>query len=200
MMVRIEDLRDLRDRSVRPRVHGNGFIQLDLDHERRLHIWGHPDIPKQEVATPIHDHAFGFHSEILVGRLVNVVYDFLELLSPTKGDAWNVYEPVPRHNEDTILEFTGEQGAVRIGYTILLIAGNHFLSEYDFEPFIFHEMFAPEPSATIITKRELTVAENLNGYKPRVLVPLGEEPDNSFDRYDNDPEDLWRIIEEVLYS
>jgi len=186
----------IRDHGARPRVHGNGFIQLDLDPEQRLHIWGHPDIPKQEVATPIHDHVFGFHSEMLVGRLVNVVYD---LCSPAyAGEEFEVWEPVPRHGEDTVLEPTGETGSIRMGCSLVLIAGSPFLSEYDFEPFVFHEMFAPEPSATIITKRGPTLRENPTGRKPRVLVPVGVEPDNSFDRYDNDPEDLWRIIHEVL--
>lgn len=194
----LDRLELIRYDGARPRVHGNGFIQLDLDPEQRLHIWGHPDIPKQEVATPIHDHVFGFHSEILVGRLVNVVYNFLPPSTIIARDTWAVHEARPRHGEDTVLEPTGECGAVRVAHTLLLIADNPVLSEYDFEPFIFHEMFAPEPSATIITKRGPTLRENPNGYKPRVLVPEGVEPDNEFDRYDNDPEDLWQIIMEVL--
>jgi hypothetical protein len=192
----LHDIHDLKARGARPRVHGNGFIQLDLDPEQRLHIWGHPDIPKQSVPTPIHDHVFGFHSELLIGRLVNVVYDFMPI--PYEGETWEVYEPEVRHGEDTVLQPTGETGSVRMRHAQLLVAGSSFISEYDFAPFVFHEMFAPEPSATIITKRGPTLRENPTGRKPRVLVPEGVEPDNEFDRYNNDPNDLWRIIIEVL--
>ncbi len=66
-----------------PRVHGNGFIQLDLTDRTRLHVW-HPSVPRQKVATQIHDHVFSFESCCIVGRLINVVYKFIEL-SP--GDA-----------------------------------------------------------------------------------------------------------------
>ena len=63
-----------RLRELEPRVHGNGFIQCDLPHRKRLHIWGHPAIPRQKVSSPIHDHVFSFASIVLVGRLVNIVY------------------------------------------------------------------------------------------------------------------------------
>src|SRR3546814_6146607 len=68
------DLKAVRERGGRPRVHGNGFIQLDLTERGRLHIWGAPRIPRQKTATPIHDHVFGFESTVAVGRPVNLVF------------------------------------------------------------------------------------------------------------------------------
>jgi hypothetical protein len=56
----------LKERGVRPRVHGNGFIQVDLTADTRLHVWGDKRIPRQNVYTPIHDHVFGFESTISV--------------------------------------------------------------------------------------------------------------------------------------
>ena len=53
-------LHDLLEGSLgsEPRLHGNGFIQLDLGDDQRLHIWS-PDLPPaQRVSTQIHDHQF----------------------------------------------------------------------------------------------------------------------------------------------
>jgi hypothetical protein len=46
---------ELRDSDNYPRVHGNGFIQLDLPDGKRLHVWDE-DIPRQKVNTSMHDH------------------------------------------------------------------------------------------------------------------------------------------------
>ena len=56
------------------RVHGNGFLQLDLPDDCRLHIFAHPALPSQRQSTHIHDRRFGFGSKVLRGRLVNVCY------------------------------------------------------------------------------------------------------------------------------
>ena len=93
------NLEAVRASGSRPRVHGNGFIQLDLTERSRLHVWGDPRIPRQKVSTPIHDHVFGFTSTIIVGRLINVIYD-VELRR--FGD-FNIFTPEIREGEDTVL-------------------------------------------------------------------------------------------------
>lgn len=40
-----------------PRIHGNGFLQIDLDPLRRMHVWDHR-WPRQIRDSSIHDHAF----------------------------------------------------------------------------------------------------------------------------------------------
>ena len=59
-----------------PIVHGNGFLIVPLDgsNRRRVHIWGHPGLPRQKVATPIHNHRFNFISTCLAGRVFNLTY------------------------------------------------------------------------------------------------------------------------------
>ena len=50
----------------RPRVHPNGFIQLDISPRKRFHIWAHPDIPqsgREDKEEDIHDHVFGFRMQ-----------------------------------------------------------------------------------------------------------------------------------------
>jgi hypothetical protein len=187
------NLSAVRATGSKPRVHGNGFIQLDLTEETRLHIWGDPRIPRQKVSTQIHDHVFGFESTIIVGRLINVVYTAV----PSKNGAFSVYIPEIRDREDTVLNDTMLRVDVAPVHTDV-VQWHNMRALYTIRPFEFHESFAPDgPAATIITKDAPTQAQGAEK-APRVLVPVGQEPDNEFNRYDADEDLLWKIIEETL--
>lgn len=187
------NLSEIRKHGDRPRVHGNGFIQLDLTELSRLHIWGDPRIPRQKVATPIHDHVFSFESQIIVGRITNTVY---ELHYDRQGE-YRVYTPQIREGEDTILMPTDTYGNVSVAHVDKIEHGA-FHNCYDMPKGWFHESVASDgPAATIITKSGPTQAQGA-GVKPRVLVPVGQQPDNEFNRYDADEDLLWRVIEETL--
>ncbi len=176
-----------------PRVHGNGFIQLDLTERSRLHVWGDPRIPRQKVSTQIHDHVFGFESTIVVGRLVNVCYRFV----PRSYGDFRVYVPVMRVHEDTLLKPTDVVGCIAPLLTEV-IDRNTTTRTYWLRPFLFHESLAPDgPAATVITKTGPTQAQG-SASLPRVLVPIDKVPDNDFTRYDADEDLLWRIIEQTL--
>ncbi len=185
----------LRAEGFRPRVHGNGFIQVDLNMWHRLHIWGHPNIPRQAVATPIHDHIFGFVSTILVGRLVNIIYE----LEDSPYGVFQVYQAEVRKGEDKVLMPTRRlviPHPIKVGFC----TPSRYGDSYEMESYVFHETFAPEPTATVMVKDGATQAQGANHAPPRVLVPTGGAPDNTFDRYGHDEELLWDIIEEVLTS
>lgn len=182
----------LKERGSRPRVHGNGFIQLDLTDTTRLHVWGDKRIPRQNVYTPIHDHVFGFKSTLIVGRLFNVIYGF----NYAEFGDYAVWEPRVTNRENTILERTKKRVRLFPIHTDL-IAQNTSDRTYEMDPFIFHETFATEPTATIIKKWGPTQAQGAP-IKPRVLVRFDQDPDNSFNRYNANPDVLWRIIERVL--
>ena len=187
------NLKKVRADGGRPRVHGNGFIQLDLTERSRLHIWGDPRIPRQKVATMIHDHVFGFTSTIIVGRLINVVYA-VELRP--HGD-YQVYVPEVREGEDTVLNPTPRH-VIAEPVHVDMINRNSGSRKYGILPFEFHESFAPDgPAATIIVKDAPTQAQGAKE-KPRVLVPVDQVPDNEFNRYDADEGELWHIIEQTL--
>lgn len=186
------DFRKLRTSGAKPRVHGNGFIQVDLSERERLHIWGDRRIPKQKVATPIHDHVFGFRSTLIVGRLLNITY----AVSPSFKDRkrYEIYEAACREGEDTILQPTGQVVGARIAYAEAMERGD----SYDFSAAMFHESFPTEPSASVMTKDGPTLAQGA-AVAPRILVPVGQEPDNDFNRYTCASEELlWRIIETTL--
>ena len=186
------NVRQMRERGMRPRVHGNGFIQIDLDHANRLHIWGHPDIPRQKTLTPIHDHIFGFTSTVLVGRLMNVEY---KVEDDVRG-GFRVYNAEVRKDEDTSLTPTPRRVTphpVRVGFHTK--AGTF---KYNMKPFVFHETFATELTATMILKDSPTQAQGATHAPPRILVPWDVDPDNTFDRYGHDENLLWEITSEVL--
>ena len=186
-------LKTLRDAGVKPRVHGNGFIQFDVNETQRLHIWGDPRIPRQKVYTGIHDHVFGFESRIIVGRLLNVVYGYHEV---DYGD-YRVYVPETRDREDTVLWPTFDRCRV-FPIRSELIDWNTSVQTYTMDPFIFHETFTTGPAATIITKTGPTMAQGAVA-KPRILCPVNLEPSNDFNRYTAADEDLlWQITEDVL--
>lgn len=173
------------------RVHGNGFIQVEspaLGENARLHVWGHPDIPRQSEPSPIHDHAFGFVSEVLVGRVVNVRYF---CLSPVEdaGQRYALYEAHCRHRADTeLVRASGGEFVPIVAQSEVVSAGQR----YEMLPYDFHETVPLLPSATLMRKTRTT------DHAPRVLVRAGREPDNAFNRYGHDAEKLWGIVREVL--
>lgn len=182
----------LRKEGVVPRVHGNGFIQLDLDEATRLHIWGDPEIPKQKVLTPIHDHVFGFESMIVVGRMINIRYDWC----PRTWGNMQIYTAHCREGSDTMLKATGHFGYAKPSGTEVIEWSSPKYS-YRMFPHVFHESIATEPTATIIKKDGPTASQG-NPVLPRVLALHNRKPDNDFDRHSFDEDMLWHIIERTL--
>ncbi len=192
---------ELRDTGNHPRVHGNGFIQLDLTDRLRLHVWGQPTIPRQRVANTVHDHVFGFRSMCHIGRVLNINWDSV---SSYKGD-YCLWQAQPSENgHDTQLALM-DVPPVKLSHkgTGEITAGTEHNTYYIF-PFRFHETVATEPSLTIIEKDGDTLVQDPGGYRPRVCVPVGVEPDNEFSRVHrsssngHDPILLWMIIDDTL--
>jgi hypothetical protein len=169
---------------LRPRVHGNGFIQLDISKSVRLHIFGDERIPRQSVSTQLHDHTFGFTSKILSGTLENVRYSVRE----NPNGKFKVYRAFVRDKEDTVLRNTNVRVTVEEAKREILKAGD----SYSMVAGEFHESIPCGRVVTIITKDGLTLSQG--GKSPSVLVPIGQEPDNDFNRYSLSPEELWSII------
>jgi hypothetical protein len=193
------NLAEVRALGHKPRVHGNGFIQLDLTKRSRLHVFGDKRIPRQKVPTPIHDHVFTFESRVIVGRLINVIYEFIEMGSQSPTAEFRIYSAQTREGDDTILVPTDTYGYVTPVQTDMVMAATVMGgNKYTMPSYWFHDSVAPDgPTATIITKHGMTQRDG--GGAPRVLVPRGQEPDNEFNRHHVADEDkLWRIIEQTL--
>lgn len=184
---------DQQAQGAKPRVHGNGFIQLDMPNTNgRLHVWGDQRIPRQKVSTPIHDHVFSFESTVLVGKLLNVRYKIHDI-----GIAnYKIYTASPRKGPDTVLADTGEQAFAYPSYFEMLSADVGLPNIYYMRAGDFHESIASWPAASLM--RRLDPSPTFGLTKPRVLVPLGKEPDNEFRRDGFFEPLLWAIIFDTL--
>lgn len=181
------EIEQARAQGTRPRVHGNGFIQLDLTERRRLHVWGDPRIPRQSVPSTIHDHTFSFSSRVYVGQLVHRCID----IEHNYDGAYQLYRAVTNRGEDTRLVNSESRYDALIVREHLLRTGD----TYQFQAREFHETVAPWLCVTVIDKDGPTLSQG--GANPNVLVPFGFEPDNTFDRYQASPDLLWQIIAEA---
>lgn len=176
----------------KPQVHGNGFVQVDLTPTRRLHVWGHPLIPKQKSPSPIHDHKFSFTSRILLGEMIN--RRFTARPSPADHeDDYVVHQAQIRDREDTILVPTGERVWLQETSRVAYGPG----STYQMKIGELHESIVHELTVTIIEKDPPAPEGGL--LMPRVFIPVGVRPDNEFNRYGMmDEAVLWKIISDAL--
>ena len=173
-----------------PRVHGNGFIQVNLDPagDRRLHVW-HRNTPQaQKVYTPIHNHAFDFTSQVLTGTMQNHVYT----PRSTYNGLWNAYDAVKLPNsEDTILEPSTEYigpHSLRVSSTTTFKGGHYFLDGRMFhasDPVVY-------PTVTVMAK------ERKYKYRPTVWCMHLQTPDNNYRRENHDMERLWSLVIDAL--
>ncbi len=167
------------------RMHGNGFLQLELGDGARLHIWSDDLPPAQRVNTAIHNHRFSFNSNVLLGTLINKEYRFL---SGGTG-SYNIYVPEKKDGENTELVATGQSGDFKWRGDNVLQAGEG----YRFRAGDFHETLWEGLTATYFRKTMTHYA-----FTPSVACPADLEPDNEFDRYEGKGVDLWEFVDQVM--
>lgn len=202
--MKLADLRALvEEHGKNPRVHPNGFIQLDIaptedgwheSHkrghsgaERRLHIWNPPgiELPHQDTTNEIHDHVFDMHSEIIKGILWQVRYS-LEVGGASGPDSHELYRAVYDKSSSSRLESTGVTGRLNKIGNYSVEAG----LSYSQPAFTFHD--TDTPRGLVVTVMEKTQIHDGDAH---VLCRIGEPPDNSFDRASAMPAwDIWKAI------
>jgi hypothetical protein len=175
-----------------PRMHPNGFIQLELGSRRsRLHIWLEKPMFTREVDTPIHDHIFGFDSEVLLGRLGHVIYD----MEADPEGPFHLYTAgcsAQGKLGDPLVRIDDHRYRVKVEQEVWLSAGD----TYTFAPYRFHESKHEGLTATIFTIHDFDESA-----ATRIACPVGKTPDNSADKpFKRDgfaPAVLWEQIERV---
>lgn len=199
LMTRVHALREASQGN--PRVHPNGFIQLDLDtvednwHDshkqghsggmRRLHIWNPPgfELPRQGTVNEIHDHVFDMRSNVVRGVLAQQLYLFIV------GDTrvtHELYRAVYQKNSDSRLEAMGVSGWLANKSTEVIGSGESYVQP----AFTLHDS-NPGGSLVVTVMEKLKVHEG----EATVVCPVDTKPDNSFDRASAAPTDyLWRAI------
>lgn len=169
-------------------LHGLGFIQVQLQGGQRLHVW-HPDLPRRRCFehSAIHNHRFGFRSQVLVGEMENIRYEAAihpdgEYIAYRHegarqdggGRPWNAVERVA----------LTEQRTER-----LPAGAAYHMGAYDFH------CTRPAGDGRVATIMQKT-GDHSRGATS--LCKADIEPDTDFDRFQLSPAQLWTYVFEVL--
>jgi len=180
------DLELLRAAGAAPRLHPNGFIQVDLTVDTRVHVWPKEELPRADPYCPIHDHTYGFSSLVVAGSVRNI--DLEPVVHEGGGyRLWEIKQWADERRTPMPVFIDDERYAFRHPSDRRLFAG----SMYEMRPFVFHYSDAESGTVTIIR-----IHPSAPGRTARIAAPLGTEPDSRFER-DVTPErqaELWDMI------
>lgn len=190
-----------------PRVHPNGFIQLDLEdvpaswhasHQRghsgasrRLHIWNPPgiELPHQETVNEIHDHVFDMRSTVIRGVLTQRLYHFI---TGIEARFWTheLYRAIYAKSSDSRLEPLKVYGMLEQINSFEIEEG----SSYTQSAFTLHDSDPQgELVVTVMEKTEILPGD------ATVVCEFNKPPDNSYDRQNAAPTELlWEAIARAL--
>lgn len=208
-MIDFEQLRrDVATHGKNPRVHPNGFIQLDIaptedgwdeskkrghsGASRRLHIWNPPgvELVRQQTKNEIHDHVFDMRSTVVKGRLMQTLYQFYpaipdELRMPTHEKYVAVYDKT----SSSRLASTGEMGFLDAEQWYWVESGQTYVQP----AFTLHDT---TPDGLVVTVMEKTAIHEGDA---TVICTVDSPPDNDFDRAKAmDEKKLWYAINKSL--
>lgn len=167
-------------------LHGLGFLQIKLPGNRRIHVW-HPDLPRRSCFhhSAIHNHRFSFRSTVLIGEQVNQRY----AVWPSEHGSYDrISHDGPRSEKGGRLSFV--DGRVNIEP----LSREHYGpgESYDMPALHYHE--TPN-AAYCVTLMEKLVEGPVHASS---LITHGEEFDQSFDRFQMTPADMWAIFVEAM--
>lgn len=189
-----------------PRIHPNGFIQLDLEpvpaswhasHQqghsgaaRRLHIWNPPGVklPRQDTVHEIHDHVFDMRSTVVKGELWQRRYAFE--IGGLNVPTHQLHRAVYAKNSDSRLEALNVFGVVKLVERHTVYDGDSYTQPAG----TFHDTECALGLVVTVMEKTAIVASQAH-----VLIPKDVEPDNEFDRASAAPAELlWEAIEVSL--
>jgi hypothetical protein len=176
----------------KPRFHGNGFTQLYLNKDVRLHVW-HPSLkPMRDHNSMIHTHRYDVNSVTYRGVLIHTTYDI-------------EYEAPHEEHDIRIVQLDGASDAhktpeIETGITGRLLVRHqyHFApgSMYSFKRDLFHSSDAQgtEPVVTIFRR------SNKSEEWARVLCGINDpQATHAFDPSSQPSQEmLWAVINDAI--
>jgi len=174
-------------------LHGLGFLQVPLagDDRRRLHVW-HPELPRRRcfAHSSIHNHRFGFTSQVVVGVQINRSYRVTNVDDMVRA----THVPYLHEGERTPYGNRPWLPGVAVRVSLVHVQEVKAGQSYEVMPYAFH---STEPGgdgrvATIMSK----TYEGPHGAQSLCAIGIG--PDVDFDRKQWPAHRLWSIVREVL--
>jgi hypothetical protein len=159
------------------RVHGNGFIQIDLggSPETRIHIWteGLKRLT-QNVNTQWHNHRFGFVSAVLRGCLRQEEMKF----HVQDGGDWRKWQVVGARTGTGNRRLAVQPDSYIMDLeTVLMVTAGEV---YSMRPRLYHR--SVPWSKTVVTLFTKTQVIPDDKYQASVFCKAGLEPDQKYDR------------------
>lgn len=174
-------------------LHGLGFLQIKLPGGDRMHVW-HPALPRRKCFehSNVHDHRFGFVSQVLVGVQVNQFYRMV----PTAAQFDHTHAAYLHEGRRT--EF-GNRPWIRDFSCRLELAGDPMFvkagEQYEVSPYIYHSTSSGSVDGVTVTLMRKTT-EHVQG--AHSLCKLGVTPDVDFDRKQWSDDQLWRVFLDAM--
>lgn len=167
-------------------LHGLGFLQVKLPCNKRLHVW-HPDLPRREFwdRSAIHNHRFSFRSTVLIGTHYNQRCDLI--LHP-EGTHDVVSHDGPRSEKGGRLSFNAASCNVKMRNREVYQPGE----SYVMPELEYHH--TPNEGIVVTLMEKLTEGE----IHACSVVQKPYTFDQSFDRFQLSPYELWKIVTEAL--
>ncbi len=188
----------LRANGVKPRFHGNGFVQLYMDARTRLHIWT-PELPPiREHNATIHTHRYDMESAVLLGTLKHTTYNVEPCLGPFEEATCKVVQLTGASDE----KGRKHPGEVLCGRYAHDVRHEYWFprgSRYTFGTGLFHESDNGHAGMTATLFKK--VGEDAMQYARILLVGTDEQPTHAFDPKTQPTQKfLWEVIDHVVMS
>jgi hypothetical protein len=167
--------------------HPLGFVVITLYRTSstalRLHIW--PKVRAvQQPAWMIHDHTFRFDSHVMVGELVNVLYE----IKSNMERKYRVFD-VDYQDGRSIMRPTTQVVALKEKMREAVVAGGY----YSIGPGEIHETEVPPASVTAT----ILLTENVQRTPPRVFGDVGVSEDIEYIRAPLEPAAVLALLTQI---
>lgn len=167
-------------------LHGLGFVQIKLPANRRLHVW-HPDLPRRSCyeRSAIHNHRFSFDSIVLKGIQVNRRW---EISLHPNGDHDVISHDGPRSPRG------GRESFVAARAHVFELGEERYMAgcTYHMPALAYHDTPNKGIVVTLMTKLDEGRIHATS------LIEHGHDFDQSFDRFQMTPDELWAVVVSAL--
>ena len=167
-------------------LHGSGFIQVVLPNNTRMHVW-HPGLPRTTHSPHghFHNHRFSFKATVLKGNQVNQRCDIIPRLEGT--------HTLISHDGDRLP--SGARESYPVGQANVVLRSKEMISpgqSYYTPELEYHH--TPNQGFVITLMEKLSEGT----IHASSVIEKGYAFDDTFDRFQFTPAELWQFVAEAF--